>query len=245
MPDAKLELDYVKALDHLRPIKGANNYAALAGDPSNFKLAILTDAGFCGLWEVDSEPWILGLGEFQSTFIPTLIRHVTSGQVRVTIPRNWTHVELEKRSEWNFFSIDSSITPKQPLKHLVVELNSDEEINSFIDNYAPDSSTRPGDQEVLFWEGIRNPQGDLLSIGASVRWKSGPTMLVSIATAPSERGKSMAQEVTASLVKRLFDLGSPVVGLGVWAANAAAIRAYERVGFQLQEEFVSGPLLRV
>ncbi len=243
MPDPKLELDYEKALDHLRPLKGPNNYAALAGDPSNFKAALLTEAGFCGLWEVDSEPWILGLGEFHSTFIPTVLRHVTSGQVRVTIPRNWTPVELETRSEWNFFSIDSTITPKQPLKHVVIELNSDEEINSFIDNYAPDSSTRSGDPEVLFWEGIRNPQGELLSIGASVRWKSGPTMVVSIATAPTERGKSMAQDVTASLVKRLFGLGSPVVGLGVWAANAAAIRAYESVGFQLQEELVSGPLL--
>ena len=243
MPHPKLELDFETAISHLRPIKGANNYAELAGEPSNFKLAILTDAGFCGLWEVDGEPWILGLGEFQSTFIPTVIRDVTPGKVRVTIPRNWTQVELEKRSVWNFFAIDSSITPKQPLKHLVVELNSEEEINSFIDNYATDSSTRPGDPEVLFWEGIRNPQGDLLSIGGAVRWKSGATMVVSIATAPSERGKSMAQEVTASLVKRLFDSGSPVVGLGVWAQNTPAIRAYERIGFQLKEEFVSGPLL--
>ena len=244
MHQPTLVINYDEAIYHLRKIKGPNNYAALAGDPSNFKLALLTDAGFCGLWEIESDPWILGLGEFQPTFIPTLLRRVTSDQVRVTIPRNWTQVELEKRSEWNFFLIDSTITPNQPLNHLVVELNSDEEINSFIDNYAPDSSTKPGDPEILFWQGIRNPQGDLLSIGASVRWKSGPTMVVSIATAPSERGKSMAQEVTASLVKRLFDLGSPVVGLGVWAQNAPAIRAYERVGFQLQEEFVSGPLLR-
>jgi ribosomal protein S18 acetylase RimI-like enzyme len=244
MQEPEITTNFEYAMERLRTFKGPTNYAALAGDPSNFKLAILTDAGFCGLWEIESDPWILGLGEFQPTFIPTLRRRVTSDQVRVTIPRNWTQVELEKRSEWNFFLIDSAITPMQPLKHLVVELHSDKEINSFIDNYAPDSSTRADDPEVLFWEGIRNPQGDLLSIGASVRWKSGPTMVVSIATAPTERGKSMAQEVTASLVKRLFDLGSPIVGLGVWAANAPAIRAYERVGFQLQEEFVSGPLLR-
>ena len=244
MQAQEITTNFEYAMEKLRTFKGPNNYAALAGDSSNFKLALLTDVGFCGLWEVESDPWILGLGEFQPTFIPTLLRRVTSDQVRVTIPKDWTQVELEKRSEWNFFLIDSAITPNQPLNHLVVELHSDEEINSFIDNYAPESSTKPGDPEILFWQGIRNPQGDLLSIGASVRWKSGPTMVVSIATAPSERGKSMAQEVTASLVKRLFDLGSPVVGLGVWAQNAPAIRAYERVGFQLQEEFVSGPLLR-
>ena len=243
MQEQEITTNFEYAMERLRTFKGPNNYAALAGDPSNFKLALLTDAGFCGLWEIESDPWILGLGEFQATFIPTLVGRASSSPVRVTIPRNWTKVELEKRSEWNFFLIDSATTPNQPLKHLVVELNSDEEINSFIDNYAPNSSTKPGDPEILFWYGIRNPRGELLSIGASVRWKSGPTMVVSIATAPSERGKSMAQEVTASLVKRLFDLGSPVVGLGVWAANAPAIRAYESVGFRLSEEFVSGPLL--
>lgn len=236
--------NFERAMARLRTFKAPNNYAALAGDPPTFKLALLTDAGFCGLWELDTGPWLVGLGEFQPTFIPTLIGHASSGQVRVTIPRNWTQVELEKRSEWNAYLIESATTPNQPLKHTVVELNSDEETNTFIDNYAPDSSTKPGDSEILFWHGIRSSQGDLLSIGSAVRWKSGTTMVVSIATAPRERGKSMAQEVTSSLVKRLFDLGSPFVGLGVWARNAPAIRVYERVGFQLQEEFVSGLLLR-
>ena len=243
MQEQEITTNFECAMERLRTFKGPNNYAALAGDPSTFKLALFVDDGFCGLWELDTGPWLVGLGEFQPTFIPTLLRRVTSNQVRVTIPRNWTRVELEKQSEWNVYLIESAIAPNQPLKHTVVELHSDEEINSFIDNYAPDSSTKPGDSEILFWHGIRSQEGDLLSIGAAVRWKSGAPMVVSIATAPSERGKSMAQEVTASLVKRLFDLGSPIVGLGVWAANAAAIRAYESVGFRLSEEFVSGPLL--
>jgi len=232
-------------MEKLRTIKGPNNYAELSsGDSSDFTLAAFSTSGFCGLWEIESGPWILGLGEFNTTLIPVLLEHAASDQIRVSVPRSWTEVELEKRSEWNFYLIESSTAPNQPLKHTVVELTSDEEIEAFIEKHDTDPSTRPGDSEIIFWHGIRNQSDELLAIGAAVRWKSGATMVVSIATAPSERGKSMAQEVTASLVKRLFEMGSLLVGLGVWAHNAPAIRAYERVGFQLQEEFVSGPLLR-
>lgn len=243
MPELEIIKTFESTMEKLRAFKGPNSYAELAGDPSTFKSALLADAGFCGLWEIESGTWILGLGNFHPSFIPTLIDRASADQVRVTIPRNWTQVRLGKRSEWNFYLIESATSPIQPLKHRVVELNSDEEINAFIDDYAPDSSTKAGDSEIIFWHGIRGEQGELLSIGAAVRWKSGATMVVSIAIAPSERRKSMAQEVTASLVKRLFDSGSPLVGLGVWAQNAPAIRAYENVGFKLQEEFVSGPLL--
>ncbi len=243
MLEPEISESFESAMKKLRAFKGSHSYAELAGDPSTFKSAVFADAGFCGIWEIESGQWILGLGDFRPSFIPTLIGRTSSGQVRVTIPRSWTQVELEKRSEWNFYLIESATTPIQPLKHRVVELNSDEEINTFIDDYAPDSSTKAGDSEIIFWHGIRGERGDLLSIGAAVCWKSGAAMVVSIATAPSERGKSMAQEVTSSLVKRLFDSGSPIVGLGVWAQNAPAIRAYENVGFKLQEEFVSGPLL--
>lgn len=235
--------DFEQALVKLRAFKGPNSYAAaVGGNTSNFKTALFADSGFTGLWELEDGPWILGLGSFESTFIPTLIAQASSNQVRVTIPRSWSEVELAKRSEWNFFQIEATDLLFQPFMYTVEELRSGEEINSFIKQYAPDSSTRPGDSELLFWHGIRSDQGELLSIGGAVRWQSGSTMLVSIATAPSARGKSMAQEVTASLVKHLFDLGSPRVGLGVWGHNSAAIRVYERVGFQLQEEFVSGPL---
>lgn len=232
------------AIKKLRTFKGTNSYAELAGDPSTFKVALFSDAGFCGLWEIESGPWILGLGNYQPTLIPTLVGCASSKSVRATIPRTWTAVELEKRSEWNFYLIESTTTPKDPLKHAIEELGSDSEINAFIEEYAPDSSTKAGDPEILFWHGIRGQEGELLSIGGAVRWKNGSTMVVSIATAPSARGKSMAQEVTSSLVKRLFDLGEPIVGLGVWAHNAPAIRAYENVGFHLEEEFVSGSLLQ-
>lgn len=235
--------NFEQTLARLRVFKGPYSYAAaVGGNSSNFKMALFADSGFSGLWELEDGPWILGLGDFEPAFIPALIAQASSIQVRVTIPRSWSEVELAKRSEWNFFQIEATDLLYQPLKHKVEELTSSDQINAFIDQYAPDSSTRPGDSELLFWHGIRDDQGELLSIGGAVRWKSGSTMLVSIATAPSARGKSMAQEVTSSLVKRLFDLGSPRVGLGVWGHNTAAIRAYVRVGFQLQEEFASGPL---
>jgi RimJ/RimL family protein N-acetyltransferase len=228
------------ALTRLRKFKGEYNYAALAGEPSTFKMAVLSDDGFCGLWELEAGPWILGLGTYEPSFIPTMVGDASTLEIRVTIPRTWLKVSLEKRSEWNFLLITS--TPNQSNRYVVEELKSISEINDFIERCAPDSSTRPGDSEILFWHGIRGNAGELLSIGGAVRWRNGTTMVVSIATDPIARGKSMAQEVTSSLAMRLFGSGEPAVGLGVWAQNASAIHAYEKVGFRLAEEFVSGPL---
>jgi GNAT superfamily N-acetyltransferase len=243
VPEPTTTENFADALKRLRAFKDEHNYVALAGEAATFQMAVVTDDGFCGLWEFEASPWVLGLGAYQPFFIPTLIKQASTSEARVTIPRAWTQVALAKRSEWNFFLITSRTAPRAPNRYAVDELTSDIEINSFIDRCAPDSSTRPGEREILFWHGIRGDEGELLAIGGAVRWKSGATMVVSIATDPIARGKLMAQEVTASLVKRLFDLGEAVVGLGVWAHNAPAIRAYEHVGFQLQEEFVSGPLL--
>jgi RimJ/RimL family protein N-acetyltransferase len=228
------------SLTRIRKFKGEYNYAALAGEPSTFKMAVLSDDGFCGLWELESGPWILGLGAYEPFSIPALLNQASTLEVRVTIPRAWLKVSLEKRSEWNFLLITS--TPKLSNRYVVEELKSDAEITKFIERAAPDSSTKPGDSEILFWHGIHGDDGELLSVGGAVRWRNGTTMVVSIATDPIARGKSMAQEVTASLAKRLFDSGEFAVGLGVWAQNTPAIRAYEKVGFQLAEEFVSGPL---
>ncbi|HUW77968.1 MAG TPA: GNAT family N-acetyltransferase [Candidatus Nanopelagicaceae bacterium] len=236
--------NFEEALKEVCQYKGSNNYAALAGDPSTFRFGINSPAGFFGLWDLEDGLWGLGLGVYRPSFIGKALSQSPTRQMRMTIPRTWTDVQLVKRSEWNFFAIESATEPQSPNLYQVEALDSDQEITAFIDRCAPDSSTRPGDSEIIFWHGIRDSEGVLRSIGAAVRWKTAATMLVSIATDPIARGRSMAQEVTASLVKRLFDLGSPVVGLGVWAQNTPAIRAYEKVGFKLQEEFVSGPLLQ-
>jgi RimJ/RimL family protein N-acetyltransferase len=242
VPDLAITRNFDDALARLRDFKNEYNYLAFASEPSTFQMAVLSGDGICGLWELETGPWALGLGAYHPSFIPTVLSQASSAQIRVTVPRGWTQVGLSKRSEWNFFLITSRKAPQQPNRYVVEELTSDEEIKIFIERCAPDSSTWPGDPEILIWLGIRGRQGELLSIGGAVRWKSGATMLVSIATDPVARSKSMAQEVTASLAKRLFDLGEPAVGLGVWAHNAPAIRAYEKVGFELREEFVSGPL---
>jgi ribosomal protein S18 acetylase RimI-like enzyme len=242
MPEQIRTRNFAEALSWLREFEGEHNYAVLAGEPVAFKMAVGTDDGFAGLWEMESGPWILGLGKYQPDFIPTLLANTLNADVRVTIPRTWTTVALEKRSEWNFFLISSPKDLRSPNRYLVEELTSNNEINKFIDACESDPSTRPGNPEILFWHGIRGAEHELLAIGAAVRWKNGATMLVSIATHPLARGKSMAQEVTASLAQRVFKSGSPVVGLGVWAHNAPAIRAYEKVGFILSGEFVSGPL---
>jgi len=239
----KLVLHYDEAIDHLRKIKGTNNFANLVWTSLGFQSALLTDRGFCGLWKTESEHWLIGAGELGDVAIEEYLPLPDLAPIRATIPRSWSVPLLEKRNEWNFFLVESKNDLVVQFKHKVEIINSDDEIEAFLTEHAPDSSTKPGDEEVQFWHGIRNTKGDLLAVGAASRWKSGVMMLVSITTHPEARGGGMAKAVTSSLAKELFNQGSPIVGLGVWAANAAAIRAYESVGFRLSEEFVSGPIL--
>lgn len=231
--------DYQSAMALLRRSKGANNYAALAGVEADFETAYFTDDGFGSRWRSDDGIWLLGLGRYEPRLFSALI--VGDGQIRATAPRAWMEVGFTERSEWNFYLIETRPKPDSHGYDVVV-LDSDQEIAEFLDMHSPHASTKPGDDEILFWHGIRGERGEILSLGAAVRWRGGAKMLVSIATNPKMRGQGMAQAVTSSLTTMLFEQGAPCVGLGVWAANKPARRAYERTGFQLTEEFVSGPL---
>ena len=243
MQHPTLTHDYDDAMDRLREIKGPNNFVDLVWTSLGFQSALLTDRGFCGLWKTESEHWLIGAGELGNISIDEYISLEDLAPIRATIPRSWSTPLLDKRNEWNFYLLESRNDLVLQLKHKVEIINSDDEIAAFLTEHAPDSSTKPGDEEVQFWKGIRNPEGRLVAVGAASRWKSGVIMLVSITTHPEARGGGMAKAVTSSLANELFNQGSPVVGLGVWAANAPAIRAYESVGFRISEEFVSGPLL--
>jgi len=231
--------DFKSAMALLRSIKGADNYAALAGVEVDFETAYFTEDGFGSRWQSDEGIWLLGLGRYEAGLISELI--MGGDQVRATVPRAWTEVTFAERSDWNFYVIEEP--PKQGSHgYDVVPLGSDQEIAEFLEAHSPHASTKPGDDEILFWHGIRGGQAEILALGAAVRWRSGSKMLVSIATNPEMRGRGMAQAVTSSLATTLFEQGAACVGLGVWAANEPARRAYERVGFRLAEEFASGPL---
>ena len=147
-------------------------------------------------------------------------------------------VDLKKyvhRVNWDFYSIDtdSFISGKQ------AEICTDEsEITELLKGHARKSSVWPGDDEVIFWGGKRI-DGQLVSVGALVQWRTGQVMFASIATHTDYRGKGLAQELVREMLISIAAQGISHVGLGVFAENASAKRAYEKVGFNLINEFSS------
>jgi len=142
---------------------------------------------------------------------------------------------FEHRADWDFYSIDTdAFTALES-----AEIGSDsEEITDFLNTNAPDSSVWPDDPEILFW-GQKRIAGELVSLGALVQWRTGQVMFASIGTHLDHRSKGLAQQLVREMLARVAKLGVAHVGLGVFARNISAKRAYEKVGFQLVSEFSS------
>jgi ribosomal protein S18 acetylase RimI-like enzyme len=142
---------------------------------------------------------------------------------------------FEHRADWDFYSIDTDAFAAFES----AEIGSDrEEISAFLNTHAPDSSVWPGDPEILFW-GQKRIAGELVALGAIVQWRTGHVMFASIGTHLDQRSKGLAQQLVREMLARVAKLGVAHVGLGVFAGNISAKRAYEKVGFQLVNEFSS------
>ena len=151
-------------------------------------------------------------------------------------------VDLKKyvhRVNWDFYSIDtdSFISGKQ------AEICTDDsEITELLKGHARKSSVWPGNDEVILWGGKRI-DGQLVSVGALVKWRTGQVMFASIATHTDYRGRGLAQELVTEMLASVAVQGISHVGLGVFALNVSAKRAYEKVGFNLVNEFSSYGLI--
>jgi GNAT superfamily N-acetyltransferase len=149
-------------------------------------------------------------------------------------------VEVDKnnfkfRHNWDFYSIDTDeFRDGEP----VLEAKNFTEIRDLLDNHAPKSSVWPGNEEVIFWGEIRK-QSLLVATGALVKWRTGEVMFASIATHSDHRGGGVAQQLISQMLCSANQRGISHIGLGVFAENAPAKRAYEKVGFTLVEEFSS------
>ncbi|MBC8166625.1 MAG: GNAT family N-acetyltransferase, partial [Bryobacteraceae bacterium] len=54
------------------------------------------------------------------------------------------------------------------------------------------------------------------------------------------RGRGLAQSVTSAVVRTLVEAGIRTIGLNVEYTNAAAIRAYEAIGFRTRFHYYEG-----
>lgn len=103
------------------------------------------------------------------------------------------------------------------------------------------NSFAPFQLETGFFRGIRR-DGELVAV-ASVQVasrKEGVAAVGNIFTRPDCRGQGLAQTVTSAVASAIRDAGIQTIGLNVESTNAAAIRAYERVGFRTHFSYSEG-----
>ena len=139
------------------------------------------------------------------------------------------------QANWDLYSID---TESFQIFDPAIESSNHPEIDNFLKTHAHKSSVWPGNEEVLFWGEIRE-QGLLVATGALVQWRTGQVMFASIATHSDYRSKGLAQRLVSQMLSSANRRGISHVGLGVFAGNVSAKRAYEKVGFSLIGEFSS------
>jgi len=139
------------------------------------------------------------------------------------------------RADWDFYSID---TDQLKEFELATESKDDVAIKRLLEEHAPNSSVWPGNEEVIFWGELREGS-ELVATGTLVRWRTGEVMFASIATHADFRGKGLAQTLVKQMLSSAANKGIGHVGLGVFAGNIAAKKAYEKVGFKLIGEFSS------
>jgi ribosomal protein S18 acetylase RimI-like enzyme len=117
--------------------------------------------------------------------------------------------------------------------HAPIELLNDyEEINAMIENHAPDSSVSPGDNEEIFWGGIRDAQGELIACAVVVKWQSGFHIMASVVTRTNERGRGFGTALSKGIASHAREIGIPLLGLGVSRSNIVAQKVYKKAGYK-------------
>ena len=204
---------------------GINNYLRFAIAPEKFADAI---QGEQTLWVTNMEGFGIACGPKATAL---------ASWERCTLPRSAMAPERSHiRGTWDFFA--RTLTPRA-IKLDFPEGATDEQIATFLEAHSPDASVKPGDPEIQSWITLMDQSGEILAVGAIVKWQSGELCLASIATHTVQRGNGLATSLVTKMVERCEELGAKRVGLGVYAENFAAKRVYTKCGFTLMNEFTS------
>jgi ribosomal protein S18 acetylase RimI-like enzyme len=159
------------------------------------------------------------------------------------IPSDWKNFSMESRGiarlpqeyksvvEWDCYwaptTIGELVTPA---------LASDEEIDLFLKEHAPDSSVFPGNAEILQWVEVRD-QDTLAAIAALCRWQSGRVVISSVATNTGLRGRGFGKTLMAKCLDAGRQYDEKYLSLGVRHLNESAQRLYASTGFTLMHNF--------
>jgi len=180
------------------------------------------------------------LAELSRTLPSLPLRVSIEAHAEQALPRRWRHAQA---SRWDAMWTDRMPAPV-PGEERVVLVSDAAEINRLLDRANPDTHGRPGDPGMRAWFGVREG-ADLVAVGAlSSVVATGTAHLRGVSTLPRLRGRGLGTAVSARLTRVGLDTVSPLVTLGVYTANAAAISVYRRLGYHHDRSFVSGPPVR-
>jgi ribosomal protein S18 acetylase RimI-like enzyme len=104
----------------------------------------------------------------------------------------------------------------------------------------------PFQLETGMFRGIRR-KGELVAVaGVQVASRGeGVAAVGNVFTRPDWRGRGLAQAATSAVAAAAMEAGIGTIGLNVAASNAAAIRAYESIGFRTRFGYFEGVAERV
>jgi ribosomal protein S18 acetylase RimI-like enzyme len=159
----------------------------------------------------------------------------------VIVPRG-TPVALGDAIEWNFRAAYAA-PPPQPAEDVVAWHEDSDAITGLLSLAYSGSTVWPGDGRARRWAAIHE-DGRLVACLADTTTLPGVGHLSSIAVHPATRGRALGPSITAWAMRRLFEDGCDVVGLGVFSANTVGRRMYDRLGFAVDHAMTSGALVR-
>ena len=160
-----------------------------------------------------------------------------------TVPTEWKNFSLDSRgisllpedcrvvTEWDCYWAETTPGKYEQQLH-----SSDQVIEKFLKEHAPESSVFPGDHEIEKWVEIHD-KNELVAIAALCRWQSGRVVISSVATHSDFRGRGFGGELIKNCLIAAADLGEKFVSLGVRHQNESAQRLYAGTGFTLMHNF--------
>jgi ribosomal protein S18 acetylase RimI-like enzyme len=159
------------------------------------------------------------------------------------IPSDWKNFSMESRGI-NSLPADSKVVVEWDCywsPTLRGELSpaiqsSDEVIDAFLKQHAPDSSVFPGNDEILQWIEIHDER-ELVAVAALCRWESGRVVISSVATHTDRRGRGFGKQLIERCLIAGSQLGEDFLCLGVRHRNESAQRLYASTGFTLMHNF--------